>query len=299
MMLSRQCKMADQTTQDITWSSCSFVTVSKSTFKNKMKTTSFTLVVIVRISKGILPKNRLTIVSKRMFQLSRRNFEWWIRAVHRQPRLDVDLDMNFQNANSQLSLQLPRLRSHLEHCRENTQAHSSWRTTISIMTADDPSVSTSAYVPEPLQDDDGDEKNTDDSLSQDHPRVHSWILPMNRRQSLLTVVPTVNVHRKDQRKPVNRCHPMCQLRFKNTLPHGFASQTTHAASDLLLRDVEAPREMLTPFPVVWSNLRLDVRAIILYGVNYEGAMEWLGEDCFVHGCFHQGPRLEMLLRMMF
>ncbi|OWY94616.1 LOW QUALITY PROTEIN: hypothetical protein PHMEG_00035602 [Phytophthora megakarya] len=69
--------------------------------------------------------------------------------------------------------------------------------------------------------------------------------------------------------------------------------------ELLLRDVELAREMLKPFPVIWSSLRLDVRALILYGVNYEGALEWLGEDRSVHGCFHQGPLLEMLLRMMF
>ncbi|OWZ06361.1 hypothetical protein PHMEG_00021395 [Phytophthora megakarya] len=67
--------------------------------------------------------------------------------------------------------------------------------------------------------------------------------------------------------------------------------------DLLLRDVDAAREMLKPFPVIWKQLRLDVRALILYGINYEGALEWLGEDRPVHGCFHQSSRLE--IRMMF
>ncbi|OWZ11356.1 hypothetical protein PHMEG_00015636 [Phytophthora megakarya] len=66
--------------------------------------------------------------------------------------------------------------------------------------------------------------------------------------------------------------------------------------NLLLRDVGAAREMLKLFPVIWSNLRLDVRALILYGVNYEGALEWLGDDRSVHGCFHF---CKMLLRMMF
>ncbi|OWY96537.1 hypothetical protein PHMEG_00033173 [Phytophthora megakarya] len=55
--------------------------------------------------------------------------------------------------------------------------------------------------------------------------------------------------------------------------------------DLLLRDIDAARKMLKPFPVIWKQLCLDVRALILYGINYEGALEWLGEDRPVHGCF--------------
>ncbi|OWZ02063.1 hypothetical protein PHMEG_00026442 [Phytophthora megakarya] len=44
---------------------------------------------------------------------------------------------------------------------------------------------------------------------------------------------------------------------------------------------------------------LEARTLILYGINDEGALELLGEDRPVHGCFHQSSLLEMLLRMMF
>ncbi|OWZ03282.1 hypothetical protein PHMEG_00025021 [Phytophthora megakarya] len=180
--------------------------------------------------------------------------------VRHQLRLNVDQIMNFLNANSQPNLQWPRLRSLLGHCRDNTRVSTSWKTTISIMAADDPSVSTAAYIPVQRPDEDGDEESKDGGFTRGHPRESQeypseWIRESN-----------------------DPCRP---------------------DGDILLRDVDAAREMLNLFPVIWSNLRLDIRALILYGVNYEGALEWLGEDRPVHSCFHQGPLLKMLLRMMF
>ncbi|OWY95051.1 hypothetical protein PHMEG_00035057 [Phytophthora megakarya] len=123
-----------------------------------MKITSFTLVVIVRISKNQANLRGLQAqVSTLQAQL--RTVDVRRGAQHR-PRLDADPVMNFLNANSQLSLQWPRLRSLLEHWRDNTQVSSSWRTTISILAADDPSVSTSAYVPVPRPGEDGDEERS-------------------------------------------------------------------------------------------------------------------------------------------
>ncbi|OWZ11313.1 hypothetical protein PHMEG_00015683 [Phytophthora megakarya] len=69
--------------------------------------------------------------------------------------------------------------------------------------------------------------------------------------------------------------------------------------DLLRRRADTVGDLLEPYPVVWDQLRLDLQALILYGINYEDVLGWLGDDRSVHACFHQGPLLEMLLRMMF
>ncbi|OWZ04692.1 hypothetical protein PHMEG_00023364 [Phytophthora megakarya] len=203
----------------------------------------------------------------------------------RRPRLDVDQVMNFLNANSQLSLQWPRLRSLLEHCRDNTHIPSSWRTTISIMAADNPSVSTSAYVPVPRSDDDGDGESKNDP-PQGHPR--GSFLNLTRDSEMKPSSGGTKRKRSSKRTKKAR---------EQISPDVPADIQEYPSA--WIRDVESAREMLKPFPVIWSSLRLDVRALILYGVNYEGALEWLGEDRSVHGCFHQGPPLEMLLRMMF
>ncbi|OWZ07996.1 hypothetical protein PHMEG_00019530 [Phytophthora megakarya] len=217
------------------------------------------------------------------------------RGACRQSRLDVDPVMNFLNANSQFSLQWPRLRSLLEHCRDNTQVPSSWRTTISIMAADDPSVSTSAYIPVPRSDDDGDGESKNDSSSQGHPR--GSFLDLTRDSE--TKPSGGGAKRKRSSKGTKKAREQMSPDVPAEIQE-YPSAWIRESADLCRPDGELLlREMLKSFPVIWSSLHLDVRALILYGVNYEGALEWLGEDRSVHGCFHQGPLLEMLLRMMF
>ncbi|OWZ05356.1 hypothetical protein PHMEG_00022570 [Phytophthora megakarya] len=213
------------------------------------------------------------------------------------PRMDVDNIMNFLDANSQLSLQWPRLRAYLEHCRDDIPVSTSWKTTISIMAADDPSVPTTAYVPIEMVTRSKRGVTILRIILGDHfldltrdSESDSSKSGGKRKRSSKSPRKTNKLSQSDAPMEIQE-YPSEWVRDSDTLcrPDG----------ELLLRDVEAAREMLKPFPVIWKQLRLDVRALILYGINYEGALEWLEEDRPVHGCIHQCSLWVMLLRKMF
>ncbi|OWY97116.1 hypothetical protein PHMEG_00032437 [Phytophthora megakarya] len=155
-----------------------------------------------------------------------------------------------------------------------------------------------AYIPVPRPDDDGDGESKDDSFPQGHPR--GSFLDLTRESE--TKPSKGGAKRKSSSKGAKKTREQMSPDVEiQEYPSAWIRESNDPCrpdGELLLRDVQAAREMLKPFPVVWSSLRLDVRALILYGINYEGALEWFGEDRSVHGCFHQGPLLEMLLRMM-
>ncbi|KAE8882000.1 hypothetical protein PF003_g33918 [Phytophthora fragariae] len=54
-----------------------------------------------------------------------------------------------------------------------------------------------------------------------------------------------------------------------------------------------------PAPVTWNDLRLDDQQLMLTGIYFQGALDWLGEDRPVHTCFYREDLVEMLDRMMF
>ncbi|OWZ08797.1 hypothetical protein PHMEG_00018605 [Phytophthora megakarya] len=192
------------------------------------------------------------------------------------PRMDVDNIMNFL-------------------------VPTSWKTTISIMVADDPSVPTTAYVPVSRPDRDGDEEQKVSDRPQDHPRGSFRDLT---RDSESDSSKSSGKRKRSSKRP-RRTNKPSQSDMPMEIqeyPSGWIRDSDTPCrpdGDLLLRDVDAALEVLNPFPVIWKQLRLDVRALILYGINYESVLEWLGEDRPVHGCLHQGSLLEMLLRMMF
>ncbi|OWZ04848.1 LOW QUALITY PROTEIN: hypothetical protein PHMEG_00023177 [Phytophthora megakarya] len=181
--------------------------------------------------------------------------------------------------------------SRIENCKDFS----------AVLAADDPSVSTAAYTPVHRPDEDSDEESKDGGSARDHPRGSL----LDLTHELETEPSKSGAKRKRSLKSPKEAR-------KQILPHvpteiqEYPSEWIFESngpcrpdSDLLLGDVDVAREMLKLFPVIWSHLRLDVRALILYGINYEGTLEWLGEDRPVHGCFHQGLLLEMILRMMF
>ncbi|OWZ10615.1 LOW QUALITY PROTEIN: hypothetical protein PHMEG_00016509 [Phytophthora megakarya] len=175
------------------------------------------------------------------------------------------------------------------------------KTTISVMAADDPSVPTTAYVPVSRPDRDGDEEQKDSDRPQDLLRGSFLDLTCDSESD--------SSKSSGKRKRSSKCPQKVNKHSQSDTPieiQEYSSGWIHDSDgpcrpdgDLLLRDADAAREILKPFPVIWKQLRLDVRALILYGINYEGALEWLDEDRPVHGCFHQRSLLEMLLRMMF
>ncbi|OWZ01186.1 hypothetical protein PHMEG_00027484 [Phytophthora megakarya] len=148
---------------------------------------------------------------------------------------------------------------------------------------------------------DGAEEQRDSDRSQDHPRGSFLDLTRDFESDSSNSSGKRKRSSKSPRKTNEPSQSDMPIEIQE-YPSGWVRDSDTSCrpdGDLLLRDVDAAREMLKPFPVIWKQLRLDVRALILYGINYEGALEWLGEDRPVHGCFHQSSLLEMLLRMMF
>ncbi|OWZ02013.1 hypothetical protein PHMEG_00026506, partial [Phytophthora megakarya] len=223
------------------------------------------------------------------------------QVVSERPVLDVDILMNFLNANAQLSLQWPRLKRLLEHHRDKLPVPSSWKTTISIMAADDPTIPTTAYVPVPPSDKDDEEHKDEDGLSKTNTR--GGYLDLSAGPSDSSSKGTGK--RKRQSQSPAKTHARSSQDVPTEIQE-YPSQWIRESNDkcrpdgdLLLRRVDTVGDWLEPYPVVWDQLRLDPQALILFGINYEDTLGWLGDDRLVHTCFHQGPYLEMLLRMMF
>ncbi|OWZ01927.1 hypothetical protein PHMEG_00026608 [Phytophthora megakarya] len=181
----------------------------------------------------------------------------------------------------------------LEHCRDDISVPASWRTPISVMAADDPLGSTAAYVPVHRPDVDGDEEHKDSGPSQILSR--GPFLDLSRDSHTESSNGGGKRKRSSKRpgKTRKQSAPDTSTEIQE-YPTQWVREYDDSCrpdGDLLLHDVDAAREMLKPFPLIWNQLRLDVRALILYGINYEGA------DRSVHGCFHKDPLLVMLLRM--
>ncbi|OWY92425.1 hypothetical protein PHMEG_00038585 [Phytophthora megakarya] len=169
------------------------------------------------------------------------------------------------------------------------------------MAADDPTIPTTAYVPVPPSDKDDEEHKDEGGPSKTNTRGGYLDLSAGPRGSS----PKGTGKRKRQPQIPAKTH----VRPSQDVPteiQEYPSQWIRESNDkcrpdgdLLLRRVDTIGDLLEPYPVVWDQLRLDLQALILYGINYEDALGWLGDDRLVHTCFHQGPLLEMLLRMMF
>ncbi|OWY91003.1 hypothetical protein PHMEG_00040594 [Phytophthora megakarya] len=148
------------------------------------------------------------------------------------------------------------------------------------MAADDPSVPTTAYVPVPRPDRDGDEEQKDGGHPQDHPR--GSFLDLTRDSESDSSKSGGKRKRSSKSRRKTNTHSQSDVPMEiQEYPSEWvrdSDKSFRPDGDLLLRDVDAAREMLKLFPVIWKQLRLDVRALILYGINYEGALEWLGED---------------------
>ncbi|OWZ22669.1 hypothetical protein PHMEG_0002583 [Phytophthora megakarya] len=201
------------------------------------------------------------------------------QGVSERPALDVDILMNFLNANAQLNLQWPRLKALLEHHRDNLPVPSSWKT-FSVMAADDPTIPTTAYVPVPLQT--RMTKNIRIRVVRRKPThvAATW----TSAQVLVTVLPKVlvngNVNLRVQRKLTRDCRRMFLRKSRNILSRWIreSNDKCRLDGDLLLRRVDTVGDLLEPYPVVWDQLRLDLQALIRYDINYEDALGWLGDD---------------------
>ncbi|OWY95619.1 hypothetical protein PHMEG_00034327, partial [Phytophthora megakarya] len=213
------------------------------------------------------------------------------KEVSERPALDVDILMSFLNANAQLSLQWPRLERLLENHRDNLPVPSSWKTTISVMAADDPAIPTTAYVPVSPSDKDGEEHKDEGGSSKTNTR--GGYLDLSAGPSDSSSKGTGKRKRQSQSPAKTHARVVLGNHDCNITP--FPHRWIRESNDKCRPD----GDLLEPYPVVWDQLRLDLQALILYGINYEDALGWLGDDRLVHTCFHQGPLLEMLLRMMF
>ncbi|OWZ02103.1 LOW QUALITY PROTEIN: hypothetical protein PHMEG_00026395 [Phytophthora megakarya] len=214
------------------------------------------------------------------------------------PRMDIDNIMNFLDANSQLSLQWPRLRALLEHCLDDIPVSTSWKTTRSwqAMTLPYPLRHTSRYLVQI-------EMVTRSKRGVTILRIilgdHFLDLTRDSESDSSKSGGKRKRSSKSPRKPNKPSQSDVPMEIQE-YPSEWAVNLIRLAVPMEIYYYEMLRQrMLKPFPVIWKQLRLDVRALILYGINYEGALEWLEEDRPVHGCIHQCSLWVMLLRKMF
>ncbi|POM73631.1 Hypothetical protein PHPALM_9505 [Phytophthora palmivora] len=95
--------------------------------------------------------------------------------------------------------------------------------------------------------------------------------------------PTTSKVRKVQRRP------------KDQQP---GRDSVRRAGEKTVVSKEAAHSML-PGGVVWKGIRPDVRQVILAGLKYDTAMEWIGSDRAAHGHFRQPQLVKMLVSMMY
>ncbi|KAK1932605.1 hypothetical protein P3T76_012189 [Phytophthora citrophthora] len=178
--------------------------------------------------------------------------------------------------------------------RDGDPVDPTWRTVIMVMTSDDLRPSFPAYAQLIRPDDDGDSKESEPSLP-DHVDLPGGVSSrstgksLSKKRSSFGDSSSGSKHsKKFQKAPLH-----IQDRISDS------KLDCRSDDDQVLWTEASARQSLSDHPVAWEDLRMDLQVMMISGVKYPGAREWLEEDRIAHTHFELEPLMAMLSRVMF
>ncbi|POM58050.1 Hypothetical protein PHPALM_37357 [Phytophthora palmivora] len=186
----------------------------------------------------------------------------------------IDL-MNFLGGGrggSVINAHWQRLLDRLVHFKDGSAVDPAWRTMITVIAADDPGLVSTPFVSLscPRDSDGGGSTQAEPPRYLDLTRTHTSV-PANTSSS--------------------------KRKWSSGIEH-----SSHDCRTDKYPSIQAKQQaltFLTDYPVTWDDLRLDLQALMLSGVQYPDAVEWLSDDREAHVTFRLGALIEMLVRMMY
>ncbi|KAE8971462.1 hypothetical protein PR003_g28254 [Phytophthora rubi] len=214
------------------------------------------------------------------------------RVQDQSPRFEVADLMNFLGNHAPLACKWTRLRDLLTHFQDHTPVPSTGQTVIATTAGDDPLSQSGLFTGMDRPDD----RSNDTSQQEKSPGAASTLLSKGAPSQQQSQRPSSSGDSNGySKRSSHRAPPKLQLR-----PVTKVQDTAGCRSDERPQvwPVEKARGSL-PAPVTWKDLRLDIQHLMLMGVYFQGALDWLGEDRPVHTCLYRDDLVEMLVRMMF
>ncbi|GMF33066.1 unnamed protein product [Phytophthora fragariaefolia] len=212
------------------------------------------------------------------------------------PRLRTAHVMNFLQEHTTVMMNWPRLRDLLDHLEAGTPVPPEWQTVITIMANDNLAFQAPPFVRmDPPQDEDDEETKESD------PPAPDSFLDLSRGAS------TTKFKSKSSQLGKRSSGSQSPKSTKKQAPDGvqeLPSEWVGSTSPCRPEEVPLPlspaqaRASLADYPVVWKDLRRDVKLLMEDKLEYPAALALAGEDKCLHSSFPLDDLTIMLLSMM-
>ncbi|KAE8964954.1 hypothetical protein PR001_g28876, partial [Phytophthora rubi] len=207
-------------------------------------------------------------------------------------RFEVADLMNFLGDHATLACNWTRLRDLLAHFHDHTPVPGTWQTVIATTAGDDPLSQSGLFTSMDRPDD----RPNDTSQQEESPEAASTPLSKETPFQQQSRRPSSSGDPgRYSKQSSHRVPPKLQLR-----PVTKVRDTASCRPDERPQVWSAEKARVSlPVPVTWKDIRLDIQHLMLTGIYFQGALDWLGEDRPVHTCFYRDDLVEMLVQMMF